>query len=49
MENRLGMLAPGYLADFIVLEQYPFAINSHELIDLHPVGTMVNGEWVWRE
>ncbi len=49
MDDRLGCLAPGYLADLIVLEQDPFEIPADDLREVSPVGTMVGGEWVWRE
>ena len=48
MENCLGRLSPGFLADWIVLENDPFACPPVELINLQPVATMVNGEWVWQ-
>lgn len=48
MEDRLGKLAPGYLADLIVLETDPFSCDPHELQFILPVGTMVGGEWVFR-
>ncbi|MFN8426089.1 MAG: amidohydrolase family protein [Anaerolineales bacterium] len=47
MEDRLGKLAPGFLADFIVLEQDPFTCNPTELLALESSATMVNGEWVY--
>jgi hypothetical protein len=48
MEDRLGMLAPGYLADLIVLEQDPYQIPADDLAALKPNATMVGGDWVWR-
>ncbi len=48
MEDRLGRLAPGSLADLIVLEKDPFACNADELLDMQSSATMVNGEWVYR-
>ncbi|MBM3152490.1 MAG: amidohydrolase, partial [Chloroflexi bacterium] len=47
MEDRLGCLAPGCLADLVVLERDPFAIPPQELASLHPMAVMVGGEWVW--
>lgn len=47
MEDRLGRLAPGRLADLIVLDEDPFEIDPHNLKDLQPTATMVGGEWVW--
>lgn len=49
MEDRLGMLAPGYLADLIVLEQDPYQVPTDALARLKPNATMVGGDWVWRE
>lgn len=46
MEDRLGKLAPGFLADLIVLETDPFTCNPNELLALESSATMVNGEWV---
>jgi hypothetical protein len=48
MEDRLGRLAPGTLADLIVLEHDPFTCSPSGLRDIRPVGTMIGGEWVWR-
>ncbi|RIK31600.1 MAG: amidohydrolase [Anaerolineae bacterium] len=47
MEDRLGKLAPGFLADLIVLEKDPFTCNADELLALESSATMVNGEWVY--
>lgn len=46
-EDRLGKLAPGFLADLIVLEQDPFTCNPTELLALESSATMVGGEWVY--
>jgi predicted amidohydrolase YtcJ len=48
MENRLGRLAPNYLADLIVLEasQDPFTCNADDLLTMQSSATMVAGEWV---
>lgn len=46
MENRLGRLAPGYLADLIVLEKDPFQCAPEDLLTMQPSATMVGGEWV---
>lgn len=49
MENRLGRLAPGYLADLIVLDgwQDPFHCDADELLQMQSSATMVGGEWVY--
>ena len=46
MENRLGKLMPGYLADLLVLSENPFTCPPEELRYIHPLATMVSGEWV---
>lgn len=46
-EDRLGRLAPGYLADLIVLEEDPFELAPEELHRIKPLATMVGGEWVF--
>ncbi len=48
MEDRLGCLAVGYLADLIVLDRDPFECSPVELRQIQPVATMVAGEWVWQ-
>jgi predicted amidohydrolase YtcJ len=42
--NRLGKIAPGFHADFIILEQDPFKINPHELGQIKPQATFIAGE-----
>lgn len=48
MEDRLGRLAPGYLADLIALEKDPFTCNPTDLLTLGSSATMLNGEWVYK-
>ena len=48
MENRLGRLAPNYLADLIVLEKDPFTCDAEELLTMQSSATMVGGDWVWQ-
>jgi predicted amidohydrolase YtcJ len=48
MGDRLGKLAPGYLADLIVLERDPFTCPPEELPKLQASATMIGGEWVWQ-
>ena len=49
MENRLGRLAPNYLADLIVLDasQNPFTCDPDDLLTMQSSATMVGGEWVY--
>lgn len=49
IEDRLGMLAPGYLADLLVLDEDPFECNPDDLLNIHPLATMVGGEWVYSQ
>ena len=44
-----GQISQGSWADLIVLETDPFRCSEDELREIKPVGTMVNGAWVWRE
>ncbi len=48
MEDRLGSLTPGKLADLIVLDRDIFTCDPMEIIDTQVLGTMVEGEWKWR-
>ncbi len=49
MEDRLGRLAPGYLADLIIVNDDPYTCPPEKLLDIHPLSTMVGGEWVFME
>ncbi len=44
-EDRLGILAPGYLADLVVLDADLYAIHPSEILDVKVMGTMVGGIW----
>jgi predicted amidohydrolase YtcJ len=48
MEDCLGRLAQGYLADLIVLESDPFICDPAELSAIQPMATMFGGNWVWQ-
>jgi hypothetical protein len=48
VEDRLGRLAPHYLADLLVLDVNPITCEPGQLHQIHPLATMVAGEWVWR-
>ncbi len=48
VEDHIGRLAAGYLADLTVLDRDPFKCEPSELRSLLPEATMVGGEWVWR-
>ena len=40
-----GKLLPGYLADLVVLDRDPLAIEPEELPEVEVVATMVGGRW----
>ena len=44
-ERRRGRLIPGLLADLVVLDRDPLAVEPEELRDLQVVATMVGGRW----
>ncbi|RIK63495.1 MAG: amidohydrolase [Planctomycetota bacterium] len=46
-ENRLGKLAPGYTADFVLLEEDPLAIAAEDLESVRVTATYVAGQCVW--
>jgi predicted amidohydrolase YtcJ len=48
MERDLGMLAPGFLADLVVLDRDLFAIPPEEILAARVLGTMIGGEWKHR-
>ncbi len=49
MEDRLGRLAAGALADLVVLDQDIFTCEPMAILATDVLGTMVGGEWVYRE
>jgi hypothetical protein len=49
VEDRLGKLAPRYMADLLVLDTDPFTCDPAQLREIRPLATMLAGEWVWRE
>jgi predicted amidohydrolase YtcJ len=48
MEDRLGALAPGKLADLIVVDRDIFAVEPMAIRETQVVGTMVGAEWKHR-
>jgi predicted amidohydrolase YtcJ len=46
-ERRRGKLVPGYLADLVVLDRDPLAIEPEELPEVQVVATMLGGRWVY--
>jgi predicted amidohydrolase YtcJ len=49
MENQLGRLEAGYLADLIVLDRDPYAVPATELHQVTVVKTMIDGEIVYEK
>jgi predicted amidohydrolase YtcJ len=47
-EDRQGSITPGKLADLVVLDRDPLAVDPDELDQVKPNATMLGGEWVWR-
>jgi predicted amidohydrolase YtcJ len=48
VENRLGTLSPGKLADIIVLDENPLEIDPERLKDIHVSMTFINGKEVYK-
>ncbi len=48
MEDRLGALAPGMLADLIVVDRDIYSVDPMAIKDVQVLGTMVGGEWKYR-
>src|SRR5262245_8280553 len=46
-ERQRGKLLPGYLADLVVLDRDPLAIEPEELPEVRVVATMLGGRWVY--
>ncbi len=44
-----GRLVPGYYADLIVLDDDPLSAPDQKLPTLRIAGTMVGGDWKWRD
>ncbi len=48
MEHDLGTLAPGFLADLIVLDRDLYTIAPDDILSTQVVGTLIGGEWKHR-
>jgi predicted amidohydrolase YtcJ len=48
LEDRLGTLAPGKLADITILDQDIFVIEPMEILQVQVLGTIVGGKFAWR-
>jgi hypothetical protein len=49
MEDRVGKLDEGYLADLVALDRDIFQVDTEEILELKVLGTMVGGEWRFRD
>ena len=49
MEDRLGKLDEGSLADLVALDRDIYQVEPEELLELKVLGTMVGGEWRFRD
>ena len=49
VENHLGRLSPGYLADLIVLPSRLLSEHPDNIYQLRPQAVMIAGEWVWQQ
>ena len=49
MEDRLGKLSEGFLADLIVFDRDIYAVEAEAIPELKVLGTMVDGEWRYRD
>jgi hypothetical protein len=47
-EHSKGRLAPGYLADFVVLDKDPFQSTPQQLLHTRVLRTVVSGETVYQ-
>jgi predicted amidohydrolase YtcJ len=48
-ESKLGKIAPGKLADIVILNKDPFITGDSEFDDIKIVGTIFNGELVYSD
>ena len=46
LDDRLGKLVPGYLADVLVLNQDMFSVDPMEIANTKPVSVMIGGKWI---
>ncbi len=46
--SHLGKLGPGYQADFLILEDDPATIDTHQIGRIQPTATYINGKCVYQ-
>lgn len=49
MENKIGSLAPGKLADLVVIDRDIFTCDPMAIKDTQVLGAMIGGEWKYRD
>jgi predicted amidohydrolase YtcJ len=49
VEDRLGRIAPGYLADLLILDKDIFTCEVERIYSIRPLATMVGGKWVYAD
>jgi predicted amidohydrolase YtcJ len=49
VEDRLGQIAPGFLADLTILGRDIYTCDPMEIGQTAVCGTLLGGEWVWRD
>jgi predicted amidohydrolase YtcJ len=49
MENRLGQIAPGFLADVVAFDRDLYTVPHDDLLTARVIGTMVGGVWRYRQ
>ena len=47
MEDRVGRLEPGYLADLVVMDRNLLTIAPESIRETRIMRTMVDGKWEW--
>ena len=47
-EDHKGRIAPGHVADFVVLSQDPFAIPAEQISTIQILGTVLGGAEIYR-
>lgn len=46
--SHLGMISPGFKADFIILEEDPFGLDPSQLHKIKPIATFIEGECLYQ-
>jgi hypothetical protein len=49
LEEKAGKIAPGHFADLTILNENPYTCPPPDLLNIHPLATMVGGNWVFSD